>query len=268
MSDGILYVVATPIGNLADFTQRAIDVLKSVELIACEDTRVTQKLLNYFGIGTKTISYHKFSEKERSLRILELLKSGQNIALVSDAGTPLISDPGSILVQEVQKSGLKIVPIPGCCAAITALSAIPNDGSFAFWGFFPQKEAEIENLQKFLPDFNLVFYESPNRILKTLYSIKKIFGEVKISIARELTKIHEDINTKSISQMIDYLETSVVKGEIVFIVHKKKKTEENFDFSQQARKLAKLGYSTKDISRILAAIFELPKNEIYKELNK
>ena len=265
MENGRLYIVATPIGNLSDFSKRAIETLKNVDIIACEDTRVTQKLLNHFGINTKTISYHKFSEKERSQKLIEFLKSGQDIALVSDAGTPLISDPGSVLVDEAGKESVKIIPIPGCCAAITALSAIHNDGTFAFLGFFPQKESDVGKVLGYSKDFNLVFYESPNRILKTLCLIREKLGSVTISVARELTKIHEDINTFEISDMIGYLEKTTIKGEIVFVVHKKEFTEQ-VEYINKAKKLLKEGFSVKDVSKIIASLFDVSKNEIYKKI--
>ena len=265
MSSGILYIVATPIGNLCDISQRAITTLSDADLIACEDTRVTQKLLNHYKIITKTISYHKFSEKERSAKLINLLLEGKNIALVSDAGTPIISDPGSILVEEARKNNIKVIPVPGCSAITTFLSAISNDGLFAFCGFFPQKESEIYKYKKFTGDFNLVFYESPNRIIKSLNLIKEIFGEVKISLGRELTKIHEDINTFLISDMINYLSATTVKGEIVFVIHKTD-IKENIDYTEYARKLSQKGYSAKDVSIILSTIFDVPKNIIYKSL--
>ncbi|MCR4880831.1 MAG: 16S rRNA (cytidine(1402)-2'-O)-methyltransferase [bacterium] len=265
MSKGSLYIVATPIGNLGDFSTRAAEVLRNVDIIACEDTRVTQKLLNHFDIKTKTVSYHKFSEKERSGKLIEMLSGGQNVALVSDAGTPIISDPGGILVENARKEGIKVIPIPGCCAAITALSAIHNDGTFAFLGFFPQKLSDAKNVLEYAKNFNLVFYESPNRILKTLDFIKENLGCVDISVARELTKIHEDINTFEISEMINYLKNSVVKGEIVFVVHKKE-AKENFDYIPKAQKLLAEGFSAKDAAKIISTIYDVPKNDVYKKL--
>jgi len=265
MTNGILYIVATPIGNLSDISQRAIHVLSEADLIACEDTRVTQKLLNHYQINTKTISYHKFSEKERSSKLITLLSEGKNIALVSDAGTPLISDPGSILVKEARNNNIKVIPIPGCSAIATILSSVSNDGLFAFCGFFPQKIAEVQKYKRIISEFNLVFYESPNRIIKTLETIREVFGEIEISMGRELTKIHEDIQTFSIADMLNYLTNSIVKGEIVFVVHKTE-IKENIEYSEYADKLIKKGYSAKDISIILSTIFDIPKNIIYKSL--
>lgn len=267
MRKGILYIVATPIGNLKDITFRAIDTLNAVDLIACEDTRVTQKLLNHYGISVKTISYHKFSEKERSFKLIQILNEGKNIALVSDAGTPLISDPGSILVAKAQENGIKVVPICGPSAVITTLSAISNDGNFAFCGFFPQKKTDVNKILNFSNDFDLVFYESPNRILKTLCIVRDILGSVRISLARELTKIYEDINTLEISEMINYLEKSAVKGEIVFVVHRNNITS-FFEYENYAQKLLVKGYSAKDTSQIISILFDVAKNEVYQKICK
>ena len=268
MVAGTLYIVATPIGNLKDFTFRAIETLQKVDIIACEDTRVTQKLLNHYDIQTKTISYHKFSEKQRSSTLLEYLQEGKNVALVSDAGTPLISDPGSILIDEVKKAGIKVVPIPGVSAVVTTLSAVSNDGQFAFIGFFPQKNSEIEHLKKYIADFNLVFYESPNRIIKTLELVKEIFGNVIVSVGRELTKLHEDINTFSVDEMITYLKNSVVKGEITFVVHKMPVKSEDIDYMLSVEKLLKEGFSQKDTAKIVSTIFNVKKNDVYKKIIK
>ena len=265
MSKGTLYVVATPIGNLSDITQRAVDVLKHVDIIACEYTRVTQKLLNHFDIKTKTLSYHKFSEQKRSAEIIEKLTNGLNVALVTDAGTPLISDPGSILVEKVRNENIKIVPVVGACAVIGLLQSVQNSGNFAFIGFFPQKKEEIQQLEKIIYDFDIVFYEAANRILETLENIQEIFGEtIKISIGRELTKKFEDINTFEIKEMIEHLKANTIKGEIVALIHKIEKVKENKNFSEAITKLLKKGFSAKDISVILSELDFGNKNEIYK----
>lgn len=265
MNKGTLYIVATPIGNLSDITQRAVDVLNHVDIIACEDTRVTQKLLNHFGIKTKTISYHKFSEQKRSAEILGKLNDGLNVALVTDAGTPLISDPGSILVENVRKENIKVVPIVGACAVTGLLQSIQNSGKFAFIGFFPQKKEEINHLENFIYDFDIVFYEAANRILETLENIKEIFGEtIKISIGRELTKKFEDINTFEINKMIEHLKANTIKGEIVALIHKIEKVKENKNYSKEITKLLDKGFSAKDIGIILSELGFGNKNEIYK----
>lgn len=262
------YIVPTPIGNLKDITLRAIEVLKSVDIIACEDTRVTQKLLNHFEIKTKLISYHKFNEKEGVNVILNLLKDGKKVALVSDAGTPVISDPGAILVEELRKNNIKTSALPGACAVTTFLSQLPKGGEeFAFVGFLPKSENQIlEILQKF-SHTNVVFYESPNRLLKTLDYVKKFNPEAKVAVGRELTKVFEEIVVDSVQNVIDYYKDNVLKGEIVAMVYKK----ESIEFSQseiieKVNSLKKLKYSTKDISTILATLYGLNKNDIYKLL--
>ncbi len=265
MNKGTLYIVATPIGNLSDITQRALDILSSVDIIACEDTRVTQKLLNHFDIKTKTISYHKFSEQKRSNEITEKLNSGLNVALVTDAGTPLVSDPGSILIENARNNNITVVPVVGACAAIGLLQSVQNSGHFCFIGFFPQKKEEIRNLEKFIYDFDIIFYEAANRILETLQNIKEIFGNnLKISIGRELTKKFEDINTFEISKMVEYLRENTLKGEITTIIHKMNKPEENKNYYQEIEKLLNKGFSAKDISIILSELDFGNKNEIYK----
>lgn len=260
------YIVPTPIGNLKDTTLRAIDILKSVDIIACEDSRVTQKLLNHFEIKTKTISYHKFNEKERVKLFLNLLNEGKTIALVSDAGTPLICDPGGVLIEELRKNNIKITSLPGACAVTTFLSQIPKGGEeFAFVGFLPKSENQIlEILQKF-SHTNIVFYESPNRLLKTLDYVKKFDSEAKVAIGRELTKVFEEIVVDNVQNVIDYFKNNVLKGEIVAMVYRK----EDIEFSQseileKIESLKKLKYSTKDISTILATLYGVNKNDVYK----
>ncbi|MDD3594345.1 MAG: 16S rRNA (cytidine(1402)-2'-O)-methyltransferase [Candidatus Gastranaerophilales bacterium] len=264
MSKGDLFVVATPVGNLKDITLRALETLNSADLIACEDTRVTQKLLNYYDIKTKTVSYHKFSEKQQSEKLIALLNSGKNIALVSDAGTPLISDPGSILIEIARQNGIKVIPVGGISAVTTLLSAVESYKKFAFIGFFPQKESEVVKISDYLSEFDIVFYESPNRILATIETIKKNFGDVKVSIGRELTKMFEDINTLSACEMIEYLKNTTLKGEITGIIHSCDLQAGISDIDKYIKKLIAKGFSSKDISVILSEIFEVSKNEVYE----
>lgn len=257
-SKGTLYICPTPIGNLEDITLRVLRILKEVDLIACEDTRVTQKLLNHYDIKTKLTSYHKFSEKEKSSYILNLLDEGKNIALVSDAGTPLISDPGA----ELLKHGANVVPLPGASAVITALSASPTQGKgFAFVGFLPKTKKDF--LLKY-SGLDIVAFESPNRLVKSLQELQEIFGSTTVTVARELTKIYEEIKTDSTENLINHYTQNSPKGEIVLIIHameeKKLETEE---IIEKIRTLKAEGYSVKDISRIIAALFKYSKNEIY-----
>jgi len=264
---GILYICPTPIGNLEDITLRVLRVLKEVDIIACEDTRVTQKLLNHYDIHTKLISYHKFSEKQKSEYILDLLKQGQNVALVSDAGTPLISDPGSELIKIVTANDIKIEPLPGASAITTILSASYNESSkFAFVGFLPKNKKEKEELLLKYSDINTVFYESPSRIVKTLEEISCILGDRVVTIGRELTKLYEEIKTDRVSNLIDYYSKNTPKGEIVCIIQGETKLiSENItpEIENQIRILQNAGYSTKELSKILGLLTGISKSKIY-----
>ena len=194
MKEYDFYIVPTPIGNLGDITLRAIETLKSVDIIACEDMRVTQKLLNHYDIRTKCVSYHKFNEKERVDYFLELLNEGKKIALVSDAGTPLFCDPGAVIVEELRKHNFSVTSLAGANAVATFLSQVPREGEdFTFIGFLPKTKTQIENLLKTYKSTDIVFYDSPNRILNTLDIIKEIRPNSKVAIGRELTKVFEEI---------------------------------------------------------------------------
>lgn len=260
------YIVPTPIGNLGDITLRSIEVLKSVDIIACEDTRVTQKLLNHFDIKTKTLAYHKFNEREGVSKILMLLKEGKKVALVSDAGTPLISDPGAILVEELRVNGIEYTALPGACAITTFLSQTPGGGEeFVFVGFLPKSEGQIFALLQKFAHTNMVFYESPNRLLKTLDYIKEFNPQAEVAIGRELTKVFEEVIVDGVEKVIEYYKSNTLKGEIAGMVYKR----ENIEFSQseileKIELLRKRKFSTKDISTILADLYGLNKNEIYK----
>lgn len=225
-----LYIVATPIGNLEDITLRALRIFKEVDFILCEDTRITKKLLNKYGIKTPTISYHTFSGKNKADKILDLLKQGKNLALVSDAGTPTISDPGFQLVEEVRKKfgqAVKIVPLPGASALITALSVsgLPAD-QFLFMGFLPHKKGKQTLLKEIVTSKRtVVFYESPHRVLKTLEALKKQLEESqqekkKITITKELTKIYEEVISGDISEILSFFikNPEKIKGEFVFVI--------------------------------------------------
>lgn len=219
------YVVATPIGNMGDITIRAIEVLKSVDLILCEDTRETKKILNKYGINKETLSYHAHSKLSKTDKIFTLLGEGKNLALVSDAGTPGISDPGAMLISKIKenfKDSVGIVPIPGATAIITALSAsgFPIH-EFTFLGFLPHKKGR-ETLFKEIAASKrtIVFYESPHRILKTLESLAKFCPDKKVCLARELTKIYEEFKTGSPVELLEYLKQNQIKqkGEFTVLV--------------------------------------------------
>ena len=203
---GTLYLVATPIGNLEDITHRAVRLLGEVDLVACEDTRHTRKLLNHYGINTRTISYHEHNERERAVELLKSLKAGLDVALVSDAGTPAISDPGFRLARLAIENGVRVVPVPGASALITALvaSGLPTD-EFFFGGFLPARSgARRARLQELASiSATLIFYEAPHRIAATLRDAHEILGEREAVVARELTKLHEEIARGRLSELAE-----------------------------------------------------------------
>lgn len=219
---GTLYLVATPIGNLADISHRALQVLKDVGLIACEDTRHTHKLLQHYGITTRTISYHEHNEQQRAAQLIDLLKQGNDVAVVSDAGTPSISDPGFRLVRAAIESEVTVVPVPGPSALIAALIAagLPTD-EFFFAGFLPARtnarRARLNEL-RMVPG-TLIFYEAPHRLAATLKDAHELLGERDAVVARELTKLHEEIKRGRLSELAGYFEEEDrARGEIVVLI--------------------------------------------------
>ncbi|MBR9867874.1 MAG: 16S rRNA (cytidine(1402)-2'-O)-methyltransferase [Oceanospirillales bacterium] len=224
MSEAVLYVVATPIGNLEDMTPRALRILESVALIAAEDTRHSGRLLSHFNIKTPMIAVHDHNERQQQQKIIEKLQQGNDIALISDAGTPLISDPGFVLVREVRSAGFRVVPLPGCCALIAALCAagVPSD-RFAFEGFPPAKSQQRVNFYTALAAENrtLMFYESPHRIIDSLKDIVTAFGaERPVAIARELTKTFETFINGTAEEVLAQVEAdpNQRKGEFVLMI--------------------------------------------------
>jgi len=218
---GTLYLVATPIGNLADITHRALDILRKVSLIACEDTRHTRKLLQHYGIETKTISYHEHNEQQRARELVQTLHDGNDVAVVSDAGTPSISDPGYRLVRAAIENDIPVVPVPGPSALISALVAagLPTD-EFFFGGFLPAKSnarrTRLNELRS-VPG-TLVFYEAPHRLAETLNDALEILGEREAAVARELTKLHEEIKRGRLSELANHYATEEPRGEIVLLI--------------------------------------------------
>lgn len=260
------FIVPTPIGNLEDITLRAINILKSVDVIACEDSRVTQKLLNRYEIKTKLVSYHKFNEKQRVQMFLDILNEGKTVALVSDAGTPLICDPGSVLVEELRANEINITALPGACAISTFLSQIPReDEDFTFVGFLPKTPAKIQEILEKNANTNTIFYDSPNRLLKTLESIKKFNPSAKVAVGRELTKLFEEIVVDKIENVIEHYKNNVLKGEIVAMVYKKECVDiSQAELMEKISKLKQKTFSAKDISTILATLYDVNKNDVYK----
>ena len=272
---GTLYVVATPIGNINDITYRAVDVLSKVQLIATEDTRHSKKILNFYGIKTKQISYHKHNELERSGYLIDLLTKGDSIALISDAGTPSISDPGDVVISEAHKRSIKVSPIPGASSVISAISAsgqAAND--FKFIGFLPRKISQKINILKKHNNnnYSLIFFESPNSVLSTLQELKKIYnGDKELIIAREITKIYEDIKISKIDEFLEYYnfnENEKLKGEFVFIIPKVEIDENRIpdneieDFIQL---LLDNNISYNASIKVACKHFEIKKNNIYKK---
>lgn len=267
MKEYDFYIVPTPIGNLGDITNRAIEVLKSVDIIACEDSRVTQKLLNHFDIRTKCLSYHKYNEKERLNSFLEIIKSGKKMALVSDAGTPLICDPGAVLVEELRKNDVKVTALPGANAVVTFLSQVPReDETFSFAGFLPKTQAAIEKVFSEHKYSDTVFYESPNRLLKTLDILKKFRPGSRVAIGRELTKIFEEVVIDNVGAVIEYFEKNPVKGEIVAMVYRDKNYTNCDDIDDKIMCLMSKNFTAKDISVIISELYCANKNDVYKKV--
>ena len=262
-----LFLVATPIGNLEEMSVRAINTLKEVDCIAAEDTRNTIKLLNHFEIKTKLMSHHEHNWKQSIPKILELLKDGKNIALVSDAGYPAISDPGYELVQVAIQEGYGVVPISGphaCLNALVVSGIAPQP--FTFYGFLDHqdktKKKELQALKNHQE--TLVFYESPYRVEKTLSIMLEIFGDRSMALCRELTKRHEEIIRGTISEIISLCET--LKGEMVLVVEGAKEIEEqneDVDIITEIEKRLSQGASSKDAIKDVAKTFQLKKNEVY-----
>jgi 16S rRNA (cytidine1402-2'-O)-methyltransferase len=267
---GTLYIVATPIGNLEDITFRAVRILKEVDLIAAEDTRHTKKLLNHFDIQTKLISYYREKEKERAGELIEHLQAGMHIALVSDAGTPGISDPGAILVALAREANITISPIPGPSALTTAVSAAGLDyGSFLFLGFPPSRSGQR---RKFLSTFAgsdhpVVLYESPHRIQALLADAQEMLGDRQAFWARELTKIHEDLRKGKLSELLAKANTQISRGESVLIISPDKPEQVTKDTVEELLVWYRdhSGLSLKDACRHLASDLGLSRSQVYQK---
>ena len=290
---GTLYLVATPIGNLEDITFRAIRILKEVDLIAAEDTRQTLKLLNYYEINKPLISYHRHNEEVKQEVLIQKLKEGQNIALVSDAGTPVISDPGEVIVKEALKENIKVIPIPGACALINALIASGLDTKeFSFYGFLSlNKKLRKEKLQEIRKENKtIILYEAPHKLTSTLKDLSEILEDRKIVVARELTKIHEEFLSGTASEILENYkepkgehiiliegsnikeeteEQKNIKGEIVIIIEGKKIEEKenelnNLRLEEHYKYYEKQGFTKNEIIKKIAKDKGVSKNEIYQ----
>lgn len=262
-----IYFVPTPIGNMKDITLRALEVLENSDIIYCEDTRNSQNLLKFHNINTKLISYHKFNESERVEEIISNIENGKTVSVISDAGMPIINDPGFVILQEVIKRGISYEILPGACALINGICGSGFDATnFVYMGFVPKTESEREKFFKNFKDISVtgIFYESPHRLLKTLKSLYAQFGNINVCVCRELTKLFEEYKRGCIDEIISYYEEKGVKGEIVLVIEKIVDKKEAFDVANEILKFKKEGYSNKDIVKILKDNFNISKNEAYE----
>jgi 16S rRNA (cytidine1402-2'-O)-methyltransferase len=261
-----LYLVATPIGNLQDITLRALDTLKGVDVIACEDTRVSQVLMNYYGIKTPLISYHDHNGDAMRPKILERISKGEKVALISDAGTPLISDPGYKLVKACYEEGIDVHSLPGPCGLITALTlgGLPTD-KFMFLGFLPSKTTarvkELETLKTI--EGTLIFYESAKRLQETLMDILQVLGNRSVTVARELTKKFQEIRSGTVQEVMAYYkENGDPRGEIILLVDKGSKEISEIDLESLLRDAMKT-HTLKDAVQIVSQMTNTPRKEVY-----
>ena len=272
--DNTLYVVGTPIGNLSDMSPRAVDTLRNVDFIAAEDTRVTLKLLNHFDIKKPMVSYYEHNKRERGEIICNRILSGESCAIVTDAGMPCISDPGEDLIKLCEEKGIKTVVVPGPSAVISALAVSGLEtGRFCFEGFLSvNKKSRREHLQSLVNETRtMIFYEAPHKLSSTLKDLYSAFGDRKLTIVREITKIHEETIRTTTKYAAENLADSGIKGEIVLVIAGKKQEEiaEEYTLEQAveiAEKLIEKGCKSSEAAKESASITGFKKNEIYKEL--
>lgn len=261
----MLYFVGTPIGNLKDFSFRAVEVLKEVDEIGCEDTRHSITLLNNYGIKKPLFSYHKFNEKEETAKLIEKLKSGKNVAIISDAGMPCISDPGNILASELSKEGIEYTVVPGACAFVSALvlSGLPTD-KFAFIGFLPSKSGEKKALlEKYKNlDMTLIFYSAPHDVKKDIISLYEAFGERNARAVKEITKVHESVECFNLKDGLK----NEPKGEYVILVEGAKEKQEFLEMTEEEhiKKYVDGGMDKKDAIKKVAKERGVSKSSLYK----
>jgi 16S rRNA (cytidine1402-2'-O)-methyltransferase len=269
---GKLYIVATPIGNLQDITPRAIETLRSVDLIACEDTRHTQKLLNHLSISTPTISYHEHNETGRAAGLIERILAGESIAVVSDAGTPAISDPGFVITAAAHAAGVEVNSIPGASALVAALASSGISAeSFFFGGFLPARSGERRRRLNDLREIpaTLIFYEAPHRLGSSLRDCLEVLGNRRASIARELTKLHEQIVTAPLASLAEQFGSEKVRGEIVITIERSSASTEpaagrETDAASRYRELLAADVTRKDAIKAVAKEFGLARDAAYR----
>jgi len=267
---GRLYIVSTPVGNLEDITLRAVRILGEVDIIAAEDTRHSVKLLNHLGIRKPMISYWREKEQVKSDEIIKRLHAGQSVALISDAGTPGISDPGAVLIKKAIEENIQIVSIPGPSAFVAALSVsgLPTD-QFTFMGFLPSRTSQRQKFLRevYLEQRTLIFYEAPHRIVDTLLDVSRIFGERKAALIKEITKFHEDVVRGSITEIIEEVQKTIIAGEYVIIVEgwsgmNRSITE---DVLSELHTCMRKGLGRKEAVKRIAETYGLSKKELYKK---
>lgn len=264
-----LYLIPTPIGNFEDMTLRSIETLKMVDVLFCEDTRITKQMLNRLEISKKLISSNDHNEESTKNLAIKYLEEGKNIGIVTDRGTPIISDPGYKVVEEVIKKGYNVIPLPGANALIPALiSSGVNPSPFMFYGFLNAKkskrEKELENLKKY--PITIIFYEAPHRIIEMLESIRDIFGERRISVSREISKLYEEIYRGTVSEVIDELNSEEIRGEFVVVVEgsSNEVSFESMSIEEHVNMYIEEGLTEKDAMKKVAKDRNTTKSEIYK----
>ncbi|HSI88904.1 MAG TPA: 16S rRNA (cytidine(1402)-2'-O)-methyltransferase [Pyrinomonadaceae bacterium] len=271
---GTLFLVATPIGNLKDISQRALDVLRDSDLIACEDTRHTGRLLAHYSISNKLVSYHEHNETERTTELLKTISAGASVAVVSDAGTPGINDPGFRLVAAAREAGITVVPIPGPTAFVVAAisSGLPTDSLF-FGGFLPSRKGErrrrLDEVRA-VPA-TLIFYESPHRMAASLADCLEVLGDRRAAVARELTKLHEEIISGTITRLIDHFSSANLRGEFVLIIDREREGENRVESPEEAliirvRELEEAGEDGRSAMKRAAKELGIPRSEAYRIL--
>lgn len=268
MGTGRLYIVATPIGNMEDMTLRSIRLLKEVGLIAAEDTRHSRNLMRHYGISTPLTSYHEHNEKTRGPELIRKLETGVDVALITDAGTPGISDPGYRLVRLASVHSIPVVPVPGPSAltALLSVAGLPTD-TFTFLGFVPTATGRRRDFFLALKGTSgtYVVYETARRIRKTIEVIKEVLGDVELALGRELTKLHEEVIRGAASEVLDRLGGAEVRGEITLIIRTSAREVEPDILKEEIERLLRSGHRLKEVARALAGEYGLPKAEVYKE---
>ena len=275
---GTLYICATPIGNLGDITERVIDTLKSVDLIAAEDTRNSMKLMTHFDIHVPMVSYHEYNKYDKAEELTSLMQSGKDVALITDAGTPAVSDPGEVLVKMCADAGIRVTSLPGACAAVTALTLSGlKTGRFSFDGFLPKEKKQREEILKDLKDEKrtIILYESPHHLLKTLTDLKEVLGDRSVALCRELTKVHEEIIRTTLAGALAYYENKEPRGEYVLILEggkgradadEEKLMLNSLSIREHVEAYEKKGMDRKSAMKAAAADRGVSKREIYSAL--